>query len=71
MGYVKRKFSTSVKISMACFDESKEIFMADVVAEVLFYSIPQSLTINWLVHCSNWRLDNGEGRCVDCTNCPQ
>ena len=47
MGFVKRKCSTSGKISMAHFDECKEIFLADVAAEVLFNSIPQSLIINW------------------------
>ena len=47
MGFVKRKCSTSGKLSIAQFDESKEIFLADVAAEVLFNNIPESLIINW------------------------
>ena len=35
MGFVKRKCSTSGKLSIARFDESKEIFLADVAAEVV------------------------------------
>ena len=66
MGFVKRKCLTSGKISMAQFDECKEIFLADVAAEVLFNSILESLIINWLVHCSNWRLDYGQKRCTNC-----
>ena len=47
MGFVKRKCSISGKISLARFDESKDIFLADVAAEVLFNDIPGSLIINW------------------------
>ena len=47
MGFVKRKCSTSGKITMARFDECKEIFLADVAAEVVIKKIPECLTINW------------------------
>lgn len=47
MGFVKRKYSTSGKILLAWFDESKEIFLADVAAEVLMKDIPEQLIINW------------------------
>jgi len=47
MGFVKRKCSTSGKISMARFEEYKEIFLADVAAEALRNDIPESLIINW------------------------
>ena len=63
MGYVKKKCSTLAKISMARFDESKEIFLADVAAEVLFNSIPQSLIINWdqtglsIVPTGDWTME--------------
>ena len=40
MGFVKRKCSTSRKISVARFDELKEIFLADIAAEVLINDIP-------------------------------
>ena len=32
---------------MAQFDELKEIFLADVAAEVLINDIPEDLIINW------------------------
>ena len=47
MGFIKRKCSTSGKISLARFDELKDIFLAGVAAEVLFNDIPESLIINW------------------------
>ena len=70
MGFVKRKCSTSGKITMARFDECKEIFLADVAAEVVINKIPESLGSNWLFHCSNWRLDNGKRRCTNSSNRP-
>ena len=47
MGFVKRKCSTSGKISVEQFDELKEVFLADVAAEVLINYIPKNLIINW------------------------
>ena len=47
MGFVKKKSSMSGKISLAQFDESKEIFLADVAAKVLMKDIPEPLIINW------------------------
>ena len=44
-GFVKRKCSTSGKLSIVQFDESKEIFLANLAAEVLFNNIPESLMI--------------------------
>ena len=37
----------SGKISMARFEEYKEVFLADVAAEVIMNGIPESLIINW------------------------
>ena len=45
MGFVKRKCSTSGKIPVARFDELKEVFLADVAAEVLINDIPENLII--------------------------
>ena len=65
MGFVKRKCSTSGKISLAQFDESKDIFLADVAAEVLFNDIPESLIINWdqtdlsIVPIEDWTMEKG------------
>ena len=47
MGYVKRKFSTSGKISSSQFEESKEIFLADLAVEVVMNEIPWDVIINW------------------------
>ena len=47
MGYVKRKCSTSGKIPPTRFEELREIFLADVVAEVVMKQIPRDLIINW------------------------
>ena len=63
MGFVKRKCSTSGKISLARFDESKEIFLADVAAEVLMKDIPEQLIINWdqtglsIVPTGDWTME--------------
>ena len=63
MGLVKRKCSTSGKISLARFDESNDIFLADVTAEVLFNDIPESLIINWdqtglsIVPTGDWTME--------------
>ena len=47
MAFVKVKFSTSGKISMAQFNKCEEIFFADVAAEILINDIPESLILNW------------------------
>jgi len=63
MGFVKRKCSTSGKISLARFDESKEIFLAVVAAEVLRKDIPGQLIINWdqtglsIVPAGDWTME--------------
>ena len=63
MGFVKRKCSTSGKISMARFEECKEIFLADVAAEVIINDIPESLIINWdqtglsIVPSGDWTME--------------
>ena len=47
MGFVKRKCSTSGKIPLAHFERVKEVFLADVTAEVVMKDIPKDLIINW------------------------
>ena len=70
MGFVKRKCSTSGKLSIAQFDESKEIFLADVAAEVLFNNIPESLIINWdqtglsIVPTGDWTMEKEGAKIV-------
>ena len=51
------------QISLAWFDESKEIFLADVAAEVLLKDIPELLIINWdqtgwsIVPTGDWTME--------------
>ena len=47
MGYVKRKASNAGKVSVAQFQEVKEVFLADIAAEVLMNDIPDDLIFNW------------------------
>ena len=47
MGYVKQKCSTSGKIPMVQFEELKEVFLADLAAEVVVKEIPKELILNW------------------------
>ena len=70
MGFVKRKCSTSGKISVTRFDELKEIFLADVAAAVLINDIPESLIINWdqtglsIVPTGGWTMEKEGARTV-------
>lgn len=70
MGFVKRRCSTSGKISLAQFDESKDIFLADVAAEILFNDIPESLIINWdqtglsIVPTGDWTMEKEGAKIV-------
>ena len=62
MGYVKRKCSTAGKATISEFDEVKEIFLADIAAEVVMRDVPKELvfkdqtglsiipTGNWTMH---------------------
>ena len=47
MGYVKRRGSTSAKITVSNFEELKEQFSIDVKAAVEIEEIPAGLIINW------------------------
>ena len=46
MGYVKRKGSKAGKVTVTHFEEAKEIFLADIVAEVIMNDIPSQLIFN-------------------------
>ena len=51
------------EISLVRFDESKEVFLADVAAEVLMKDIPENLIINWdqtglsIVPTGDWTME--------------
>ena len=70
MGFVKRKCSTSGKISVDQFDKAKEIFLADVAAEVLMKDIPENLILNWdqtglsVVPTGDWTMEKEGAKTV-------
>ena len=47
MSYVKRKCSNTGKVPTPLFNEIKNVFLADVTAEVIMNDIPDDLIINW------------------------
>lgn len=47
MGYVKRKASTSGKIPQSQYEELREVFLADIAAEVVMKDIPREMIFNW------------------------
>ena len=73
MGYVKRKCSTSGKISSQ-FEESKEIFLADLAAEVVMNEIPWDLIINWdqtalsVIPTGDWTMERRGAKVIPIAN---
>ena len=67
MGFVKRKCSTSGKIPLAQFERVKEIFLADLTAELVMKDIPKDLIISWnqtglsLIPTGDWTTGLEEG----------
>ena len=47
MGYVKRRVSTSAKVTPQDFDGRKKQFLYDAKVQVNFLEIPDSLVVNW------------------------
>ena len=47
MGYVKRKCSISCKVPLVQFKISKEIFLADLTAEIVMNETPKELILKW------------------------
>ena len=74
MGYVKRKCTTSAKLPSSLFDESKEIFLADIAAEVVMNEVPKELIINWdqtglsIVPTSDWTMEKRGTKVVPIAN---
>lgn len=74
MGYVKRKCSTSGKIPPVQFEESREIFLADVAAEVVMNEIPMDLIINWdqtalsVIPTGEWTMEKQGAKVVPIAN---
>ena len=70
MGYVKRKGSNAGKVSQPHLEELREIFLADIQAEVLMNDIPPDLIFNWdqtglhLVSTSEWTMNRSGAKVV-------
>ena len=67
MGYVKRRVSTSAKVTPQDFDERKEQFLYDANVLVNYEEIPDSLVVNWdhtgikYIPTSSWTMEK-EGK---------
>ena len=63
MGFVKRRASTSAKVSPQAFDEIKKQFLFDAQYFIAMEGIPDSLVINWAhtgiqyVPVSSWTME--------------
>ena len=69
MGYVKRKASTSGKIPQSQYEELREVFLADIAAEVVMKDSKRDdiqLGSNWSLNNPYRQLDNGKGRRQGC-----
>ena len=70
MGYVKRKCSNAGKITVSEFDEVKDVFLADVAAEVVMRDIPSDLVLNWdqtglsIIPTGNWTMHEAGAKVV-------
>ena len=70
MGYVKRKASTSGKISQSQYVELREVFLADIAAEVVMKDIPREMIFNWdktglsIIPTGSWRMEREGAKVV-------
>ena len=70
MNYVKRKCSNAGKVLLPDFEKIKEVFLADIAAEVLMNDIPDQLIINWdhtglsLVPTGQWTMHQAGDKVV-------
>ena len=70
MGYVKRKGSNACKVPQPHLDELREVFLADIQAEVLMNDIQPDLIFNWdqtalhLVSTSQWTMNRSGAKVV-------
>ena len=74
MGFVKRKCSTSGKIPLTQFERVKEVFLADIAAEVVMKDIPKDLIINWdqtglsIIPTGDWTMEKEGAKVVSIAN---
>ena len=70
----KRKCTTSGKLPSRLFDESKEIFLADIAAKVVMNEVPKELIINRdqtglsIVPTSDWTMEKRGTKMVPIAN---
>ena len=70
MGYVKRKCSNAGKITVGCFKELQEEFLADIKAEVLMNDVLPPLIFNWdqtalqLVPTGEWTMHEAKEKVI-------
>ena len=60
MGYVKRRGSTAMKITVANFETIKEQFLSDIQTIVEMENVPMELVFNWDQYCPRIDVDNGD-----------
>ena len=74
MGYVKRKSCNAGKVSPLLFTEIKDIFLADIQAEILMNDIPDELIVNWdqtgihLVPTGDWTMHRAGEKIIPINN---
>ena len=72
--YVKQKCSTSGKIPPAQFEESRDIFLIDVAAEVVMNEIPRDLIVNWeqtalsIIYTGDWTMEKQGAKVIPIAN---
>ena len=75
MGYVKRRGSTSEKITVSNFEELKEQFLINVKAAIEIEEIPAGLIINWdqtginYVPTNSWTMEKEGQKRVEINSC--
>ena len=70
MGYVKRKASTSGKVPQSQYVELREVFLADIAAEVVMKDIPREMIFNWdqtglsIIPTGSWAMEREGAKVV-------
>ena len=70
MGYVKRKASTSGKIPQLQYVELREVFLADIAAEMVMKDIPREMIFNWdqiglsIIPTGSWTMEREGAKVV-------
>ena len=73
MGFVKRRVSTSAKVSVTDFEELKSQFLFEIKVNIEMDEIPHDLVINWdqagihYVPAGSWTMEKREWRSLQLT----